>query len=287
MKYLIVSADDFGLLKSINEGIAKAYRDGIVTYLNLIPAGEAFANALEFVKDARLEEMGAHLSLTQVRPLTDPARIPTLISKDKTFHRSYVQFLLNFFSGRIDTAHIYIELKNQLEALKQAGIPITNLSSHEHIHMVPAILDIFIQLAKEYNIPSIRYLGSEKIIPPVTSKKIYKKFVLQVFAGKMAGDLQRSGVLFADNFLGFLDSGALQEALLINMLGSLKSGTTELVCHPGLVSPEVLDRCIFHANCETELHALTSRDVKDLVKEEGIILIKYGELARRKGEEKA
>lgn len=286
MKYLIVSADDFGLSDSINNGIIKAYKGGIVTFLNFIPAGPAFENVLEFTKDVKLDEIGAHLALTQITPVTDPSGISTLVAKDKKFHKSYIQFLLNLLLGKIDTGQIYIELKNQLDILKKTGIPITNLSSHEHIHMVPAILDIFIRLAKEYDIPSIRCLGSEKIFGSVTMKKIYKKVVLQAFAKKMAEKMRKSEIIFADNFLGFLAAGALQESVLIKMIGSLKNGTTELVCHPGFLSPEVLDRCVFHSNCESELSAVTSNNVKDIVKEKDIKLIKFGELVRmkRKGE---
>ncbi len=278
MKYLIVTADDFGLTKSINEGIAKACREGIVNFLNFMPTGEAFDSALEFAKEMKLEEIGAHLSLTQTSPLTDPARIRTLVAKGGKFPGSYTRFLTNFFLGRIDPAEIYTELRNQLEALKKAGLPITCLSSHEHIHMVPAILNIFVALAREYKIPSIRCLSRERISAPVTMKKLYKGIVLQALAGRMRGILKESNIGFTDAFLGFLDSGNLQENVLLDMLKGLRAGTTELVCHPGFVSPEVLDRCIFHANCETELFALTGRNVKELVREEGIKLVKYNYL---------
>jgi len=276
MKQLIVTADDFGLTESINKGIEKAYGEGIVSYLNFMPAGEAFEDALEFTKRVRLDEMGAHLSLTQNKPLTDPAKIPTLVAKDGRFHRNYGNFLANFFLGRIDTGEIRLELKNQLDALGRADVLITSLSSHEHIHMVPDILDIFIKLAKECKIPYVRCLRSESLIPPVTMKKLYKNFALSLFVRNMEYILKESGMDFTDNFLGFLDSGNLQESILLKMLGSLKDGTTELVCHPGFAGPEVLDRCVFHANCETELSALTGRNVKALIRDGEIRLIKYG-----------
>ena len=70
MKCLIVTADDFGLSKSINEGIVKAYKDGIVTSISLIPTGEAFHDAVALARDLKLEDIGAHLSLTETGPLT-------------------------------------------------------------------------------------------------------------------------------------------------------------------------------------------------------------------------
>ena len=74
MKYLIVTADDLGLARSINEGIAMAYRDGIVKSISAIPTGEAFEDALRIVKDLGLKEIGAHLALTETEPLLSSSR---------------------------------------------------------------------------------------------------------------------------------------------------------------------------------------------------------------------
>ena len=281
-KYLIVSADDFGLSKSINEGIAKAHREGIVTFLNFMPSGGAFDDAVEFTRKVKLDEIGAHLSLSAASALSDPARIPTLIASGNQFHKSYSEFFQKYFLKAIDEREIYLELKAQLEAVKKIGVPVTSLSSHEHVHMMPGILKIFIKLAKEYNVPSIRCLSSEPVFPPISLKKIYKIFLLSFLGRKMKGQLSRSGINFTDSFLGLLESGNIQESVLMEMIKKLRPGTTELVCHPGFLSPEIVDRCVFYLNCETELHALTSRNVKELIREEGVKLIKFGALPGRK-----
>lgn len=277
MKYLIVAADDFGLSKSINEGIVKAYKDGIVTSLNFMPASKAFDDALSLARAIKLEEAGAHLVLTETAPIADLHSVPTLVTKDGSFYKSYFQFFLNLFSNRIKQEHIYLELKTQLDRVKDAGIKITNLSGHEHIQMMPQILGIFIKLAKEYDIPSIRYPHGERLILPFGLKKIYRKLVLSCLQKHAREILNRSGLIYTDNFLGFLDSGNLREEAIIDMLASLKEGVTELVCHPGYLSPEVVDRYIFYLDCESELAAFTSRNVRNLIEEKQIKLITYGE----------
>src|SRR3989338_4936855 len=115
MKYLIVSADDFGLTKSINEGIVKAYKEGIVTSLNLLPTGEAFEDALNLAKGLKLEDIGAHISLTETGPLTDPGLIPSLVTRGGRFYKNHNEFFLKFFLGAIDRDQVYVELKNQLD----------------------------------------------------------------------------------------------------------------------------------------------------------------------------
>ena len=280
MKRLIVSADDFGLTKSVNEGIVKAVREGIVTSVNLIPTGEALEDAVRRMRDAGIREAGAHLALTETAPLTDRTKIPTLIAGAGRFPKGYVPFMARYLFGQIDLDQAYIELKSQMDALDRLDIKLTNLSSHQHIHMLPAILDIFVKLAKEYDVPAIRYVH-EKLPAPAVSKKIYKGLVASYFSKTMARVLKASSIIHPDRICGFLDSGALDEAALLRIVGALDEGTTELVSHPGFLSPEILDRYTFHKNCEAELAALTGRRVKALIKDTGVTLIAYGELLSR------
>ena len=282
MKYLIVAADDFGFAESINEGIIKAYKDGIVTHLNLMPSGPAFEDALKLAGSIKLKEAGAHLALTVTSPVSDPRAVSTLVTKGEEFYKDHNRFFLNLFLKKIDLGHIRRELKAQIDRIISAGIKITDINSHEHIHMMPSILDIFIGLAKEYGIPSIRYPHKERLSAPFVLKKIYKKAVLSYFEKAMAAPLAESGLTYPDNFLGFLGAGNLREDTIINMLGLLGEGVTELVCHPGFLGPEVVDRCIFYLDCESELAALTSRNVKNSVREKGIKLITYGEFIARR-----
>jgi len=279
MKYLIVSADDFGLTKSINEGVIKAFKEGIVTNINFLPTGEAFEDALKLAGDIKLKEAAAHLALTGTVPVSGRGNIPTLVSERGRFFSGYVQFFLKFFLGKINSGEIYTELKNQLEVLKRTGIRITSLSSHEHVHMLPPLLKIFIKLAKEYNIPSIRYPRNDMLVPPLKLKKMYKKLILTLLDKGMASIMKESGIFYTDSMAGFLDSGSVNEDLLIDMLSAfLEKGTTELVVHPGFLGPEVLDRYRFHLNCETELFALTSPRIKRIIQDRNIKLITYGEL---------
>jgi len=282
MKYLIVTADDFGLTRSVNEGILRACREGIVTSVSVLPTGEAFEDAIRSAKAAGIKSVGAHLALTETTPVTDPRKIPTLVAKDNRFYKDYLRFFFKLFSKKIDHGQVYIELKGQLDRLITAGIPVTNLNSHEHIHMMPDILKIFVRLAKEYNIPSVRYLHGDILLSPFKIKKIYKAIVLSYFGGRMNSVLEGSGTARPDNFIGFLDSGDLNESILINMLNALGEGTAELVTHPGFLGPELLERYRFHLNCESELFALTSPRVKKTIKDKNIKLITYEELAAKR-----
>jgi len=277
MKYLIVSADDFGCSKSINRGIIRAFKDGIVTSIHLMSAASEFEDALAQASQAGIKEMGAHLCLSSAIPVTNPDNIPTLVAGNGRFYEGYHRIALGYFFKKNNLKEIRLELKNQLGRIKKSGIKITSLSSHEHVHMLPDILSIFVELAKEYKIPAIRYPRKDKLSWPITINKLKKIFASACFEKKMGVVLRKSGLAYTDNFLGLLDSGNLKEETLIRLLGSLGQGYTELVTHPGFLSPEAIRESPFYLNCEKELAVLTGDRVKKLVSDLNIKLVTFEE----------
>lgn len=282
MKQLIVSADDFGITKSVNEGIVRSREEGIVTSLNLLPSGEAFEDAVRLAKEIGLGEAGAHLALTETRSVATPSQIPSLVDADGNFYGGHAAFFLKFISGAIDLEQVYAEWKSQLDKARATGIKITNLSSHEHIHMLPALLKIFIRLAKEYAIPAIRYPHSDRSRSRMGVKVLCKKLTLLCFERGVGRALKSSGIISPEHFLGVLDSGNITEEVLLDMIPLLEEGTTELVCHPGFPGKEVLERYRFHKNSERELFALTSPRVKKLAAEKEVKLVSYSEFLSKK-----
>lgn len=273
MKYLIVTADDLGLAESINEGIAKACREGIVSAVSVIPTGRALKDAVRTVKDLGLKEIGAHLALTETRPLLGSSK----------FYSNHNILFKDILFRRVDPDAIYRELKAQLGLLKDIGVKITHINSHEHIHIIPEILSIFISLAKEFGVPAIRYPRRDRPVRLLNIRYLYKRSILSYFSSCNAGSFKNSGLLYTDHFLGLLDAGRLKEDILIDMLGGLKDGVTELVCHPGFLSPEVVDGYRWHMGSEEELFALTDGRVRNAVKNNDIRVITYGELPSIKG----
>ena len=77
-RLLIVAADDFGLTRKINEAIAKAHREGIVTAASLIVNGGAFESAVDILKQNPLLDAGLHLNLTEGYAVAPHDQIPSL-----------------------------------------------------------------------------------------------------------------------------------------------------------------------------------------------------------------
>jgi len=283
MKQLIVAADDFGITKSVNEGVARSYEEGIVTSLNLLPSGDAFDDAVTLAGKIGLDEAGAHLALTETASVTKASGIRSLVDTGGRFYKDHNRFLSKFMSGAIDLGEVYIEWRAQLEKVAATGIRITNLSSHEHLHMLPGLLGIFIRLAGEFNIPAIRYPHADRSSRRSSLGTLYKSAGLFLLEKNMARALRSSNIASPEHFRGFLDSGNITEEVLLDIIANLEDRTTELVCHPGFLGPEVLYRYTFHKNSEAELFALTSRRVKKLIDDRQIGLVSYAEFLSNGG----
>src|SRR5215472_10305385 len=80
MKKLIVTADDFGLTRRVNEAIAIAHSNGIVTTASLMVNGNGFESAVEIAQNCPNLDVGLHLNLTEGRPVSSVASIPALAS---------------------------------------------------------------------------------------------------------------------------------------------------------------------------------------------------------------
>jgi len=224
MKQLIVAADDFGLTKSVNEGIARSYEEGIVTSLNLLPCGEAFDDAVALAKKIGLDEAGAHLSLTQTLPVSDTAKIPSLVGADGKFSKGHAQFFLKYISRAIRLDEVYTEWRAQLARAIASGMEITILSSHEHLHILPGLLDILIRLAEEHDIRAIRYPHADRSCLKISAGILLKKLTLSCFEKRMGSAIKSSGLVTPEHFRGFLDSGSITEGVLLDTIACIVSG---------------------------------------------------------------
>lgn len=91
--------------------------------------------------------VGVHLVLTCGRPLLDGHK--TLVDADGNFRK------LAFYKGtfNIDLDELYREWKAQIEKFLSLGLEPTHLDSHHHINSYGQNYTVFLELAKEYNLP--------------------------------------------------------------------------------------------------------------------------------------
>ncbi|MGA2094374.1 MAG: ChbG/HpnK family deacetylase, partial [Sedimentisphaerales bacterium] len=67
---LIINADDFGLCRGVNKGIAEAHATGVLTSATLMANMPAAEEAVEIAHKLSNLGVGVHLNLTEGKPLS-------------------------------------------------------------------------------------------------------------------------------------------------------------------------------------------------------------------------
>lgn len=290
MKKVIVNADDFGLTEGVNRAIIEGHRNGIITSTTLMANGTAFDSAVAASLAAPNLGVGVHLNLTQGRPVRPASRVPSLVNSEGCFCPSPGIVAWRILTRKITAKDVENEFRSQIEKIASAGIRITHLDSHKHVHLLPPILRVVLKLAREYGIGCVRcplepassamgpFQSGRKGRPRMAKQYLLGR-VLSALAARQVPKAARAGVCQPDHFYGLSQTGFLDAAILEQILRLLPDGTSEIMCHPGHVDTMLLEtRTRLRAQRETELEALTRIGVRQLVTALGIELISYGGL---------
>lgn len=252
MKRLVVTADDFGLTPGVTDGILEAHRSGIVTRASIIAAGRAFEYAVRQSREHPRLALGLHFTLVEEQSVSDP-RIP--------LPGSYAGVVL----GRIPSEFVEAELRAQLRKCLDAGLKLTHIDSHQHVHALPSIMRIVLRVAAEHGIQRVRLpLASPSFSSPAKSALcLLARYDRLRFPGRFV----------CDRMAGLFESGLLTEAVLLRIVDSLGEGTTELVCHPGKQDAPCREYYAhWNYHWEVELAALTSTQVQERLRANSIEL---------------
>ncbi len=271
MRRLIVNADDCALTQGVTDGILEAHRHGIVTSTSVIAQGAAFDYAVPQLRAAASLEVGVHLTLVEERTLSDPRRVPSLAGPSGKLPATYAALLAGLTCGRIRWPDVETELRAQVAACLGAGLRITHLDSHQHVHAWPPLLRRVLAIAADFAIPSIRLpLDTPRLAWTAAEAS---KSLLCLLARFDVWALAPRRTRRSDRMAGLFESGHLTEARLLRILDRLPEGATELVCHPGRADAachQAYGHWRYH--WDTELAALISPAVRNRVRERGIQL---------------
>ncbi|RPI90647.1 MAG: ChbG/HpnK family deacetylase [Chloroflexi bacterium] len=258
VRLLIINADDFGMCNAVNEAIFRTLQEGIVRSTTLMVPCPWALHAMHFLADHPEIPFGVHLTVIsdwvdyRWGPVTPREKVPSLINKAGYFY--------NFehmpeFLAQVSLDQLEMEFRAQIETVLAAGLKPAHLDWHSlRIGGRADIVDVMFRLAREYGL-ALRVMGRPSI------EKV-----------------QSQGLPVND--YDFLDSYHLdpltKAARYAELLHELPVGLSEWAVHPGLDNSELLaiEADGNHIR-QTDFDFLTSQQAKDIVKEEGIVLLDY------------
>jgi hypothetical protein len=257
-RLLIINADDFGMCHSVNEAIFRALEEGVLRSATLMVPCPWALHAMHFLAEHPEFAFGIHLTAIsdwvdyRWGPLTRKEKVPSLV--DSAGHFYNFEHMPEFLAHvRLD--ELEMEFRAQIEAVLAAGLNPTHLDWHAlRISGRRDILGLMLKLAREYGL------------------------ALRVMVPSWIDHVQSQGL--PTNDYDFMDSYLVnvvdKSARYAQMLRELPEGLSEWAVHPALDSAELLaiEREDNHIR-QSDFDFLISQEAKEIVKEEGIILLDY------------
>jgi hopanoid biosynthesis associated protein HpnK len=287
MKELILNADDFGLTKGVNEGIIRAYQDGVLTSTTLMANGPAFDDAVQCARANPKLGVGCHLVLAGGPAVAPPEDIPSLVDKNGRLPDSLVAFVARVSSGAIRAEDIERESRAQIAKIRGAGIEPTHLDTHKHTHAHPRVMKVLAQVAQALGITRVRkpaehlrdswrMIASESGASP---KQVAAVAAVRLISADFASISKKYGLRSPDTFLGVAATGQLGPEALCHLIDTLPEGRTEIMLHPGICDEDLARTgSRLQAQRQFELDGLLAPQVRRAIEHHRIRLITYREL---------
>jgi hopanoid biosynthesis associated protein HpnK len=275
---LIVHADDFGLSEGVNLAVLYAHREGIVTSTSVMATGDAFDHAMALAADAPSLDIGVHLTLTEHRPVTEGVMVASLVDDAGRFRPGIFSFAAALARGQIDLAHVREELDAQIRKVRATGAAISHLDGHQHVHMLPGVVRIVAELAREHGIPAVRVPAERPRLYMLRDRRRARRLLEQLALSTACTLAPVKALKRVRHFVGFHFGGRLNERNLLTVLEHLpKQGTVELMCHPGYDDPES-PYARWQYGWRAELEALSSERIRRWLDDHAVRLVSYREL---------
>jgi chitin disaccharide deacetylase len=142
------------------------------------------------------------------------------------------------------------EVERQAERFRDlAGRDPTHLDSHQHVHRSEPVRSLLLEVGRRLGVPV-------RLFDP---------------------DVRYSGRFYGQTGKGEPLPGAVSVEALVEILGSLPHGITELGCHPGVPDGEL--RSMYAAERAEELETLTSDRVREPLRAAGVRLCSFHDVA--------
>lgn len=294
-RYLILEADDLGLLYAFNEGVLRAFREGRLSSTCVRANGYAYEHAIQEVLPACPGiGVGVHLCLNESQSIAPRRRVRFLTGADGTFRPGYV-WLIRKTRSRAVCRQIEYEFRAQIEKVLASGVRVDHLNSHQHVHMIPAVFRIACRLAEHYGIPAVRlarelphHAGSlVKRVEPLLNSNYLKHRLLNCFARVNESIARDHGVCTTDYFVGVNYTSRMNLLTISSGLAAVPYGSVEVLLHPA-IGPDPRDERYPHPSLVRyvsaparlmELQALGLRELSDFLHGEQWMSTNYADLS--------
>ncbi|HEY2590978.1 MAG TPA: hopanoid biosynthesis-associated protein HpnK [Steroidobacteraceae bacterium] len=276
-KFLIVTADDFGLHEAVNEAVEKAARAGALTAASLMVSAPAAADAVRRARMLPRLRVGLHLTLADGQAELLPEAIPHLVDGSGRFGgrggpRGLAHEGFRWFARPAVRRELAAEIRAQFRAFEGTGLLLDHVNAHKHLHLHPTVLGLILEIGREFGMRAVR-LPSEPLwfaarygairrgtraAAGVPISSALAAAGLAPWLALMRSRLDAAGLRYNAQVFGVAASGTMDEAALLAILERLPQGATEIYLHPATHSGETIAPSMAGYRHADELAALLS-----------------------------
>jgi predicted glycoside hydrolase/deacetylase ChbG (UPF0249 family) len=277
-RLLIIHADDFGMMHSVNVAIEEAFENHWITSASILAPCPWFPEVAQWAKTHPEADLGIHLALnadwTSYRwpPVSPQPKVSSLLDAD-----GYLPLTSEYVAAHAKMPDVEVETHAQVDKAKAAGIHITHVDSHMGtIASTDDLLKVYLGTAQAYKVPALL------IHAPSGPASDLSRFNLEPNAVVLDGLLQMTpGVSKAEWLEAYK-----------KMLQPLSPGTYQLIVHLAHNDAEMQGATSDHPDWgaewrQNDLDLVRGPEFQQFLKDQGFILISWKDLLKvspRKGE---
>lgn len=261
-RFVIVTADDFGLHPAVNEAVEIASRSGGLDAASLMVGAPAAADAVRRARRLPALRVGLHVVLADGVPMLPPGEIAALVDRGGRFRSRLVLDGVRYFLSPHARAQLEAEIRAQFRAFAATGLALDHVNMHKHLHLHPTLLALMLRIGDDFGLRAVRLPAEPPAAPgDATARARAARLALQPWLGLLRRRLDRARLLHNDWLIGIRHSGAMDETALLAALARLPPGATEICLHPATQSGALIAPSMHGYRHADELAALCSARV--------------------------
>jgi chitin disaccharide deacetylase len=234
VKRLIVTADDFGAAREVNEAVEAAHRGGILTAASLMVAASAADDAVARARQMPSLRIGLHVVVVEGRPVLPASAVTRLVNDNGEFRSDMAALGAVIAVSKLARRQLAAEITAQFEAFHATGLRLDHCNAHKHFQLHPVICGMIAAIGARFGLRAARV----PFEPPQVLRQIEPRtprapsLLMAPFALLLRRRFRTAGLLVPDRTFGVRWSGHMTSKRLLGLIRNLPNGLTEIYLHP-------------------------------------------------------
>ena len=225
---IVVNADDFGASAETVSATIRCLEAGTVTSATIMPTMSAAAEALAYARERSDKSFGVHLTFVgdgDERCAAAPEEVAALVEEGGRFPAT-TPVRLRALLRRLPVDQIEREITAQLALVRDAGVAISHVDSHRHLHKLAPFRRALANVLPRFGIERVRSVQDVYLTRPLAGATYW--------VGSLWRRPLRRAFRTTDHFYMPASTGDLGWAdALLQRVDGLPGETLEVGVHPG------------------------------------------------------